>query len=330
MVAADVHGKNHHIAGTFGKYLRSLKIRTGAGEILDCSPTSYSDLFYATIGGMGLTGHILEVEFALERIPSRWIKQEMRLIWNIGEFVQQLTLSAKQWSFTVGWVDCLTTGDAMGRGILYCGNWCTGDESPAQLPEPPLTIPLPFVLPDGLLNRYTSRLFNMGKYRTHFPPIKTDIVTPYGFFYPLDRITNWNRMYGKRGFTQYQCVLPEYDNGGVTRRFFELLTRLGGASFLCVIKDCGSQGDGILSFPMRGISVALDIPVRRDTAQLVCKLNEFIIPEGGRIYLAKDQFTRPEHYRAMEPRLSRFEEIRHKYDPERRIRSAQSVRLLGD
>ena len=150
------------------------------------------------------------------------------------------------------------------------------------------------------------------------------------FFYPLDAIRQWNRIYGPRGFTQYQCVLPEKAGRGASRRLFEILTRHGGASFLCVIKDCGPQGKGMLSFPMKGISVALDIAVRDDTQILVDALNEQVLKEGGRIYLSKDRFTRREHFLAMEPRLAEFQAVRAKWDPEGRIRSAQSVRLLGD
>ena len=137
-------------------------------------------------------------------------------------------------------------------------------------------------------------------------------------------------MYGKRGFTQYQCVLPEEAGRGAARRVLEILTKRGGASFLCVIKDCGAEGKGLLSFPKKGISIALDIAVRDDTQALVDALNERVIEEGGRIYLAKDTFTRPEHFRAMEPRLERFQEVRRKWDPEGKLRSAQSVRLFGD
>ena len=155
-------------------------------------------------------------------------------------------------------------------------------------------------------------------------------MAPEPFFYPLDAIGHWNRMYGPRGFTQYQCVLPEEAGRGAARRFLELLTRLGGASMLCVIKDCGEEGLGLLSFPRRGISIALDIPVRDGTQALVDALNELVIAEGGRIYLAKDQFTRADHYRAMEPRLEEWMEIRRRWDPQGRIRSAQSVRLFGD
>ena len=154
---------------------------------------------------------------------------------------------------------------------------------------------------------------------------------PQPFFHPLDFLRHWNRLYGRRGFAQYQCVLPFSSDGRSVQRFFEVLTRLGGASPVSVLKNCGPEGRGVLSFPMPGISVALDLPFRRGHTQaLVDALNEVVIEAGGRIYLTKDALTRPEHLRAMEPRLPRFQEIRRKWDPERRLRSALSVRLLGD
>ncbi len=153
---------------------------------------------------------------------------------------------------------------------------------------------------------------------------------PESFWYPLDAILHWNRIYGRRGFTQYQCVLPSEGGLGAARRFLELLSSRGGASFLCVIKDCGAEGEGLLSFPKPGVSIALDMPVRDDTQAIVDALNERVIAEGGRVYLAKDTFTRPEHFRAMEPRLAEWERIRREWDPGARLKSAQSVRIFGD
>jgi decaprenylphospho-beta-D-ribofuranose 2-oxidase len=189
---------------------------------------------------------------------------------------------------------------------------------------------MPIVLPQFVLNRLAIRAFNALLYRTHLRERTAGIVHPEPFFYPLDMILRWNKMYGPRGFTQYQCVLPRAAGPGAARRFLELLTSRGGASFLCVIKDCGAQGKGMLSFPMSGISIALDIPVRDDTQSLVDALNERVIAEGGRMYLTKDAFTRAEHFARMEPRLAAFDEVRRRWDPERRLKSAQSIRMLGD
>lgn len=166
-------------------------------------------------------------------------------------------------------------------------------------------------------------------YRWHGAAVRRRIVAPAKFLHPLDSIGKWNRLYGPRGFAQYQCVLPDTTGHDAITRFFDVLTGRGGASFLCVIKDCGEEGEGLLSFPRKGISIALDLPMRETTGPLVDTLNEVVIREGGRIYLAKDALTRPEHFRAMEPRLDDFLRVRREWDPEGRIRSAQSVRLFG-
>jgi FAD/FMN-containing dehydrogenase len=156
------------------------------------------------------------------------------------------------------------------------------------------------------------------------------VVAPDPFFYPLDAILNWNRAYGSRGFTQYQCVLPRAAGAPAVREFMQLLTKLGGASPLCVIKDCGPEGKGTLSFPLEGTSIAVDMAVAPDLQRIIDSLNEFVIAAKGRIYLTKDRFTRPDHFRAMEPRLPAFLALRDKFDPTRRLRSAQSARLFGD
>jgi decaprenylphospho-beta-D-ribofuranose 2-oxidase len=330
MVASDVHGKNHHREGCFGRHVRRLRIRVADGRILECGPDLEPDLFRATVGGMGLTGHILEVEFRMFRVPSQWIAAESERIHDIDAFIDGLKEAGTRWPMTMGWIDCLSRGSTMGRGILYRGRWAEPGEAPAHPPRHPLRIPMPFVLPRFVMTRWSVWLFNTLLYWTHVPRVKRGLESPDHFFYPLDRITNWNRMYGTQGFTQYQCVLPDTGKRGQARRFLEVLTRRGGASFLCVIKDCGAEGQGLLSFPRPGISIALDIPLTDGTQALVDALNEVVIAEGGRIYLTKDLLTRPEHYRAMEPRLEEWMGIRRRFDPELRLRSAQSVRMFGD
>lgn len=331
MVAADIHGKNQHKDGNFGHHVTSLRMRVADGRIVECSPDAYSDLFRATIGGMGLTGHILEVEFHLGRIPSQWIWQESRRIHDIDEFQDALEEAAPRWPYTMGWIDCLARGKNMGRGILMTGRWAEADQAPSNPPKPGLQPRLRFDWPSWVLNGLTIRLFNELYYRKQWRLRSSGLVGHESFYYPLDAIRSWNRMYGRRGFTQYQCVLPREAGRGSARRVLEVLTARGGASFLCVIKDFGRDSVGLLSFPRPGITLALDIAVRDDTQALVDALNEQVLQEGGRIYLAKDSFTRPEHFEAMEgPRLDEFRAIRDRWDPSRRFRSAQSVRLLGD
>jgi len=330
MVAADVHGKNHHREGCFGAHVRSLKMRVADGRIVECSREHERDLFCATIGGMGLTGHILEVEFQMVRVPSPWIVAETERVANIDLFIEGLKEAGESWPMTVGWIDCLSRGSSIGRGVLMRGRWAQADEAPRAFPKPFRRVSVPFVLPDFVLSPFTVRVFNEIYYRAHPATRTRRVVHPESWFYPLDAILNWNRIYGRRGFTQYQCLLPERGGRQAARTFLELLTSKGGASFLCVIKDHGPEGDGLLSFPMRGTSIALDIAVRDDTQALVDALNECMITQGGRVYLAKDSFTRPHHFRAMEPRLDGWERVRDAWDPANRIKSAQSVRLLGD
>ena len=330
MVAADVHGKEHHQSGCFGRHVNRLWIRVADGRVVSCDREQHADLFHATIGGMGLTGHILEVELTLRPISSPWILQENIRVPNIDTYIDALKDEGRQWPYTVGWIDCLTGGSRLGRGILMCGRWADSGTAPRQSPRQKLKLTVPFEFPGWALTRPFVRAFNEVYYRKQIRARSSFVSHPETFFHPLDSILNWNRIYGKRGFTQYQCVLPEKAGRAAPRRFLELLTDRGGASFLCVIKDCGPQGDGLLSFPLKGTSIALDLPVRDDTQDVVDQLNEYVIGVGGRIYLAKDSFTRPEHFRRMEPRLDEFLEIRAKWDPKRTIRSAQSVRLFGD
>jgi FAD/FMN-containing dehydrogenase len=327
MVAADVHGKNHHVDGTFGRHVQALTLRVADGRVLTCSRSAYPDLFFATIGGMGLTGHILEVTFRLTRVPSPWIYQETERVPDIDGFMDALKSSAASWPMTVGWIDCLSRGASMGRGALFRGRWAQPSEAPASFPALRPPIPVPFMFPNGLLGVHTVRAFNAVYYRLPHP--HRAVIHPRSFFYPLDAAGDWHRLYGSRGFTQYQCVLPQSGGHDAAKRFLDVVTRGGGASFLCVIKDCGPEGEGLLSFPKPGISIALDLALRDDTQALVDRMNEQVIAEGGRIYLAKDALTRADHFRAMEPRLARFLDVRRSWDPEGRIRSAQSVRLFG-
>lgn len=328
LVAADVHGKNHHVDGCFGAHVTSLRMRVADGRIVECGPDALGELFRATLGGMGLTGHVLEVEFRMKRIPTPWIWAETERMRDIDAFMDGLKSAARIWPFTMGWIDCLKRGAELGRGVLMRGRWAEPHEAPTRLPWPRPRPAVPFVLPLSLVTPLTVRVFNSLYY--HLPRRARGILNPEPFFYPLDVVSDWNRLYGPRGFTQYQCVLPEAAGRGAARRFLELLTARGGASMLCVIKDCGPEGMGMLSFPKPGISIALDIPITDHTQALVDALNDAVAAEGGRIYLAKDALTRAAHFRAMEPRLDAFLAVRRKWDPEGRIKSAQSVRLFGD
>lgn len=331
MVAADVHGKNHHVDGSFGDHVTRLRMRVASGEIVECSPELEEELFWATVGGMGLTGHILEVEFRLKKIPSPWIWRESERVENLEEMIARVKEAGKSWPYIVCWQDLLVRGASLGRGILDKGRWAEPEEAPAMPPKRMNGIAVPFMLPSWFLQPWMVRLHNWARYRLHGSGVRRGVVSPISFFYPLDVVLEWNRLYGRRGFTQYQCVMPLDDSDpGRPRRFLELLQRLGGTCYLCVMKDCGAEGRGMLSFLRPGIFFAIDLPVDSRTQLIVDKLNERLIEYGGRVYLAKDAFTRGEHFRAMEPRLAAWEQVRRKWDPHGRLRSAQSVRLFGD
>jgi len=329
MVAADVHGKNHHRDGCIGEHVTQLTLRVADGRIVTCSREQEPDLFRATLGGMGLTGHILEVTLRLAKVPSPWIVRESERIPDIDAFIDRLKTAARQWPMTVGWIDGRARGGSLGRGVLLCGRWAEPHEAPRTFPALRSTVPVPFDLPAGMLSPTVVRLFNTAYYHRFPAAPRRSLVRPESFLYPLDAIGSWNRGYGRRGFVQYQCVLPESGVRGSVRAFMEIVAGHGRASFLSVIKDCGEQGTGTLSFPLPGISIAMDIPYDRVTQTLVDGMNRFVIEQGGRIYLAKDALTRADDFRAMEPRLNRFLEVRRAWDSDGRIRSAQSVRLFG-
>jgi decaprenylphospho-beta-D-ribofuranose 2-oxidase len=327
MVAADVHGKDHHATGGFGSHVSELRMRLAGGDIVTASRTENADLFKATIGGMGLLGHILDVTFKMPRVPSAWVAIETERMPDLASYLAGLKEAAQRFPFTMGWIDTLGASGALGRGILARGRWASVEEARPGVPLP-LRLPgLPFELPEFVISRFTVSAFNALLYGIQPAAMRRKIEHPETFFYPLDAIRNWNRLYGRHGFTQYQCVIPEAAGAAGVQSFVALLRRTGGSSMLSVIKDCGEEGEGLLSFPMKGTSVALDLPAREGVQQIVDTLNAHLIELGGRIYLAKDRFTRAADYRRMDRRIDGFRAVKDKYDPRGRIRSAQSARL---
>ena len=331
-VACDVHGKNHHRVGSFGSFVERLVVQVADGRTVECGPHRERELFLATVGGMGLTGLITEVTFRLQPVESGWMVVDTAPVADLAAMQDGLRDAAKYWPYTVGWIDCLARGTTLGRGILMRGRHAARGEAPPGPPPEPRRLTVPVNGPEWLLSPALMRAFNAAYYRMHARrPGGSARTVPYqGFFYPLDAIGEWNRLYGRRGFLQYQCVIPRAAGAAVA----ELLERLavaGAASFLAVIKDCGPESEAYLSFPLEGITLALDLPYRGPaTEALVHELNAVVIAAGGRVYLAKDAVTRAEDFARMVPRLDEWRRIRDTWDPERRFRSAQSVRVLGD
>jgi FAD/FMN-containing dehydrogenase len=330
MVAADVHGKMHHAQGTFGQHVVSILLQVADGRVIECSPEHEAELFDATLGGMGLTGHILEVAFRMQKVPSPWIVEETEVFTDIPSLLAALRDAGEKWPFTVAWADLLNPPPHFGRSALMKGRWAEPHEAPNRPPKPKRAVRVPAVFPNWFLQPWMVRHFNrLYLYRAGRNQ-KPRIVHPESFFYPLDALLDWNRLYGPRGFTQYQCVLPTDDGFEPHIRFVHRLRELAAPVFLAVIKDCGAEGRGLLSFPRPGVSYALDMPMTARTQAIVDALNEFVIAAGGRIYLAKDALTRPEHFRLMEPRLQRFLAVRDRWDPHHRLHSALAARLFGD
>jgi FAD/FMN-containing dehydrogenase len=327
MVASDVHGKNHHEAGTFGRHVSYLRMRVGNGDIVETGPDVDRELFDATVGGMGLTGHVLEVEVRLKRIASPWIWSESETARDFESLAERLVDAGRSWPYTVAWADLLHPS---GRGILVKGRWAEPGEAPAKKFTWPGALAIPFDMPGWAINPLSMRMFNALYLARHGRRTRTGIVHPQSFFYPLDAILDWNRAYGSRGFTQYQCIIPKESGVAAAAKFARLVRETGGLPCLVVVKDFGPEGPGLLSFPRPGLTFAIDLPVTDATPALVARLNDVVAAGGGRVYLTKDAFTSREHFRAMEPRLAAFDEVRRRWDPERTIRSAQSARLLGD
>jgi len=336
-VACDVHGKNHHCDGSFGGFVERLGLLTADSKEIACGPDLDRELFLATVGGMGLTGLITEVTLRLRPVETGWIAMETEGVANLEQMAAALEASREAWPYTVGWIDCLAAGAGLGRGVVMRGRHATRAEVPAGDPRPRRALGVPLDAPEWLLSPPAMRAFNglyywmkAGRRRGTAEPHQS-LVSYESFFYPLDMITDWNRLYGRRGFLQFQCVVPRAAGLTAMRELLERIARAGAASFLAVIKDCGPAGPAPLSFPMEGVTLGLDLPYRGPaTVTLVHELNAVVIAAGGRIYLAKDAVTRAEDFAHMMPRLPEWRAVRDRWDPAHRFRSAQSVRLFGD
>ncbi len=306
-VANDVHGKNHHVAGTFGRHVTRFGLwRSDRGE-LTCSPEENADLFALTVGGLGLTGVVTWVELQLERIASAELDVENRPFDDLDAFFA-LSEESQSWPFTVAWVDTLARGAGLGRGIFSRGRWAeTGELQPHRDGGPRM----PLDAPGGLLNSLTVGAFNRlyrarpgARFhgRQHYDP----------FFYPLDRLREWNRMYGPRGFYQWQCAIPSEAMVSATRTLLDSIAASGEASFLAVLKTFGDMpSPGVLSFPMPGATLALDFPNRgADTLALLGRLDRVVAEAGGRLYPAKDGRLPQAMFRAGFPRWRDLEAAR--------------------
>lgn len=308
-IANDVHGKNHHRRGTFGQHVRRFALkRSDVGTIL-CSPIENTPFFEATIGGLGLTGVILWAEIQLRRIANPAINAETLPFHHLDAFFDLSEESDQDYEYTVAWVDCLARGKALGRGIFTRGNHAPPREK-FLLPSRE-SRSFPVNPPFSLVNRMSVKAFNAVHYHRHRRPIRRSCTHYSHFFYPLDGILHWNRLYGSKGFLQYQCVIPISTSRDATRALLEAVSYNCHGSFLAVLKMFGNlPSPGWLSFPREGTTLALDFPNRGiNVLRLLDQLDQIVAAAGGAVYPAKDARMSSEHFKQYFPRWEKFQSI---------------------
>jgi len=321
-IASDVHGKNHHIAGTFGQHVTSLNLVLGTGELLTASKHENADLFHATCGGMGLTGIIISATIQLIPIQSSFINQKTIKAGCI-ESACELFEDNNDATYSVAWIDCLAKGKNLGRSVLMLGEHAKEGGLEIDLKE---LVAVPFNTPAALLNSMTMKTFNtIYWHKAKDKPHHAVPLMPY--FYPLDAIGNWNRMYGKKGFLQFQCVIPKSDGVANMRKLLVEVANSGEGSFLTVLKQFGKANDSLLSFPTEGYTLALDFKLNASTMQTVRRLEAMTLDMGGRLYLTKDAVMQEATFKATYPNWKKFESVREKYGAIGKFSSAQSKRL---
>ena len=331
MIAADVHGKNHHKDGAFGAFVDWIDVMGADGSVRRCSRDHDSELFTWTLGGMGLTGVILRAAFRLRPVESAWIRQTTIPAANLDDAMSLFETHAAA-SYAVAWIDCLAPAENLGRSLVMLGehagrNDLTGDRRAAPYavaPRRKLTVPLD--APSFALNGFTVRAFNAFYYRNGLRRAGERLVDWDSYFYPLDALQNWNRIYGRNGLAQFQCVLPLAQAQAGLRGLLEMTSRAGQGSFLAVLKRLGRQ-ESRFSFPMEGYTLALDFPVAAASRRLIDDLEEIAISHGGRFYLAKDSHMSAQTLRRADTRVEGFQAMRERLGLGQVFASAQSERL---
>ena len=298
-IASDVHGKNHHSEGRFSEYVLEFKLMKENAEVITCSREENTEDFWATVGGMGLTGIILSAKIKLKNIETAYIRQESIKADNLDE-IFQLFEESEGWLYNVAWIDCLQKGENIGRSILMRGYHALREELPPKLHKNPLKNPrkimptIPFYFPSWVLNSFTIKIFNWLYYNKQTKKSVEGFVHYEPFFYPLDVINEWNKIYGKKGFIQYQMVIPKEKGKEGMRKILETIADSGNGSFLAVLKLFGKNNPKAYnSFPMEGYTLALDFKVNDKLKYLVEELDKIVEEFGGRIYLTKDSMSNP-------------------------------------
>lgn len=320
-IASDVHGKNHHVEGCFSSCVEEFTLMLPSGEIRTCKKGD--ELFFATCGGMGLTGIILEAKIYLKRINSKYINQTTIKTKNLKETFEAFEKYSHV-PYSVAWIDCLASGEDIGKCLLMVGDFA--DDGKLDFKEKK-KINIPFNFPSFALNSLSVKAFNWLYYKK--APMgeskqKVDIDT---FFYPLDAINNWNRIYGKGGFTQYQFILPKEKSYDGLKEILEKISKSGKGSFLAVLKLYGEENKNYLSFPMKGYSLALDFKIEKGIFELLNSLDEIVLKYGGRIYLTKDVRVSKETFEKGYPNIEKFRNLRKEYGMDKKFQSLQSKRV---
>ncbi len=323
-VANDVHGKNHDRAGSFGDHLAWIDLMLPSGDVIRTSPSEEPELFAATIGGLGLTGVIVSLGLRLTPVPSAAVIVREQRVADLDAFMAALLQARENASYSVGWIDALARRRALGRGLLQ-----TAEPAPEGTTAEPRRRrrSVPIDLPGIALNPLSIRAFNRWHYSRVPPEGRERVAAWETFLYPLDSLRDWNRIYGRRGFYQFQCVLPDEAGAAGLRALLGAISEAGSASFLAVLKTLGRDGRGHLSFARRGWTLALDFPRTRRVVALMARLERLTLDHGGRIYLAKDALLSPVGFRAMYPALPRFEAVLAEVDPHRVMASDLARRL---
>lgn len=330
-IAADIHGKNHHAEGSIAAFVESLDMVLADGSTVRCSRSQRADLFWATLGGMGLTGFIYAATLRLKKVPSAYIRQRAIKTANWAETCRVCLETQQHYTYSVAWIDGLQTGRQLGRGRVLLGEHARECELKGK---PPFPVhgdggwAVPFFLPGRVLNAQVLKAFNALYYHRQVRRATDALIHYDPYFYPLDAVRGWNRLYGRRGFLQYQVAVPYPDGAEVIADLLGRIARQGMASFLAVFKSFGPPSDGLLSFPLAGHTLSLDIPLRdAGTIPFLRALNKTVVEAKGRVYLAKDAILEKEDFAAMYPQLEQFKAVKRKYDPEHRFRSCLSDRL---
>ena len=305
-IANDIHGKNHHQKGSFGCHVNRFELLRSDGSSFNCSVNENSGLYHATIGGLGLTGLITQAEIQLQKIASEIIEYQELPFTSIAEFIKLSEDSAGDWEYTVAWIDCLARGNKLGRGIFSRGRHSQTNSAKARKPAKALSFP--FKPGFSLVNGASIKAFNSLYYWRHAnnPALKTCHYQK--FFFPLDNIHHWNRIYGRHGFYQYQCVIPKPQDGEGIEKLLDIIAQSGTGSFLSVLKSFGDiNSPGLLSFPKQGLTLALDFPNRGEkTLALLDQLDAILMQYGGAIYPAKDARVASDNFKEFFPNIATF------------------------